>query len=136
MLGDDLYLVEARTKVHFGEHAGTSHGVQALVYAGDGVHDFLCQLVEAAIVDAEAETAIVLLSEEHACTVRGVGCLDPAVACVLVKLGFEGAVLLRIHSVDPVARRDSVGDQVDGGQWPGRAGGLEEGPRGRCRRSS
>ena len=53
-----------------------------------------------------------LLREEDACTVRGVGWLDPAVACVLVKLGFEGAVLLRIHSVDPVTRRDGVGDEV------------------------
>ena len=54
-----------------------------------------------------------LRREEHACTVRGVGCLDPAVACVLVNLGFKGAVLLRIHSVDPVTRRDGVGDEVD-----------------------
>ena len=73
VLGDDLDLVEARTKVHLSEHSGTSHGVQTLVYAGNRVHDFLCQLVEAAVVDAEAETAIVLLGEEHACTVRGVG---------------------------------------------------------------
>ena len=82
VLGDDLDLVEARTKVHFGEHAGTSHGVQALVYAGDGVHDFLCQLVEAAIVDAEAESAVVLLREKHASAERGVGWLDPAIAGV------------------------------------------------------
>ena len=26
VLGDDLYLVEARTKVHLCEHSGTSHG--------------------------------------------------------------------------------------------------------------
>ena len=42
VLGDDLDLVEARTEVHLSEHSGTSHGVQTLVYAGDGVHDFLC----------------------------------------------------------------------------------------------
>ena len=51
--------------------------------------------------------------EEHACAVRGVGRLDAAVACVLVQMGFEGAVLLRIHSVDPVTRRNGVGDEVD-----------------------
>ena len=54
-----------------------------------------------------------LLREEDACTVRGVGCLDPSIACVLVKLGFEGAVLLGIHSVVPVTRRYGVGDQID-----------------------
>ena len=69
------------------------------------------QRVKAA-ADAEAESAVVLLREKHACTVRGVGWFDPAVAGVLVQLGFAGAVFHRIHSVDPVARRDSVGDQI------------------------
>ena len=54
-----------------------------------------------------------LFREEHAGSKRGVGWLDPAVACVLVQLGLEGAVLLGVHPVDPVTRRNSVGDQVD-----------------------
>ena len=69
--------------------------------------------VEAAVVDAEAETSIVLFREENAGSKRGVGWLDPAVAGVLVQLGLEGAVLLRVHPVDPVTQRNSVGDQVD-----------------------
>ena len=113
MLGDDLYLVEAGTKVHLGEHSGTSHGVQTLVDAGDGVHNFLCERGEAALVNAEAGTAVVLLRENHECTVRGVGWLDPAVAGVLVQLGFEGFVLGRVHPVNPVTRGNGVGDQME-----------------------
>ena len=69
--------------------------------------------VEAAVVDAEAESAIMLFREKYAGSKRGVGWLDPAVARVLVQLGLEGAVLLGVHPVDPVTRRNSVGDQVD-----------------------
>ena len=71
------------------------------------------QRVEAAVVDAEAEASIVFLREENACAERGVGWLDPAIAGVLVQLGFEGFVLGRVHPVDPVTRGNIVGDQVD-----------------------
>ena len=54
-----------------------------------------------------------LLREKHACTVRGVGWLDPAIAGVLVQLGFEGFVLGRVHPVNPVTRGNCIGDQVD-----------------------
>ena len=113
VLDDDLDLVKPRPEVNFGEHSGTSHGVQALVYAGNGVHNFLGQRVEAAVVNAEAESAIVLLCEEHACAERGVGWLNPAIAGVLFQLGFEGFVLSRVHPVNPVTRGNSVVDQVD-----------------------
>ena len=78
--------------------------------------------VEAALVDAEAEASIVIFCEEYAGSKRGVGWLDPAVACVLVELGLEGAVLLGVHPVDPVTRRNCVGDQIDpvvrcAGRW-------------------
>ena len=63
-----------------------------------------CQRVEAAVVNAEAETAIVLLGEEHACTARGVGRLNLAVMGVLVQLGFEGFALGRVHPVNPVTQ--------------------------------
>ena len=67
----------------------------------NGVHDFLGEGVEAAVVDAEAESAIMLFREKYAGSKRGVGWLDPAVARVLVQLGLEGAVLLGVHPVDP-----------------------------------
>ena len=54
-----------------------------------------------------------LFHEEYAGSKRGMGWLDPAVACVLVQLGLQGFVLLGVHPVDPVTRRNSVGDQVD-----------------------
>ena len=41
--------------------------------------------VEAAVVDAEAESVIMLFREKCAGCKRGVGWLDPAVACVLDK---------------------------------------------------
>ena len=69
--------------------------------------------VEAAVVDAEVEASIVLFREEYAGSKRGVGWHDPAVTCVLVQLRLEGAVLLGVHPVDPVTRRNSVGDQID-----------------------
>ena len=104
VLGDDLDLVEPRPEVHFGEHSGTSHGFEALVDAGDGVHNFWGQRAQAAVVDAEAESAIVLLREKHTCAKRGVGWLNPAIAGVLVQLGFEGFVFGLVHQVDPVVR--------------------------------
>ena len=64
MLGHDLDLVEPRSEVHLGEDARTSHGIQALVYARNGVHDFLGEGVEAPVVDAEVETSIVLFREK------------------------------------------------------------------------
>ena len=54
-----------------------------------------------------------LFREKCAGFKRGVGWLDPAVARVLVQMGLEGAVLLGVHPVYPVTRRNIVGDQVD-----------------------
>ena len=88
-------MVEPRTEVHLGEHARTSHGVHALINAQNGVHDFLCEGIEAAAVDVEAEASIVLFREEYAGSKRGVGWLDPAVARVLVQLGLEGSGFIR-----------------------------------------
>ena len=106
----------------------TREHAMALVYAGNGVHDFLGRRVEAAVVDAEADTAIVLLREEHACAERGVGWLDPAITGVLVQLGFDGFVLGRVYPADPVTREG--GSSRSCCQRPGKVGGLEEGPRG------
>ena len=77
------------------------------------------QRVEAAVVDAEAEASVALLREKHAGAERGVGWLDPAIACVLVQLGFEGFALGRVHPVNPVTLGNNVGDQID----PAREGG-------------
>ena len=49
---------------------------------GDGVHHFLGRRVEAAVVDAEAESSIVFLREQYAGVV---GWLDPAIAGALVQ---------------------------------------------------
>ena len=77
MLGVDTNLMEALGKVHLSEVAGLCHRVEHLVDLGDRTEGGNGDAVEAAVVDAEAEGAVLLLGEEDACTEVTGGLLNP-----------------------------------------------------------
>ena len=79
MFRHDLDLVETASQVHLREDSGTSHSIDALVDLGHWAGHFLRELVEFAVVDAEAETSIVFPREEDTGSKRRACGLDPAI---------------------------------------------------------
>ena len=113
MFRNNQNLVEARPEVHFGENARTSHSVDTFVDPRHRVHDFQCELVESAVVYAQAETSVMFTRKENSSSESGACRLDPTVSKILVQLLFQLFVLDWAHAEVPMARWDSIWDQVN-----------------------
>ena len=113
MFGNNQNLVKARPEVHFGENARISHSVDTFVDPRHRVHDFQCELVESAVVYAQAETSVMFTRKENYSSESGACRLDPTVSKILVQLLFQLFALDRAHAEDPMARWDSIWDQVN-----------------------
>ena len=113
MFWNNQHLVETRPEVHFGENARTSHSVDAFVDPRHSVYDFRRELVESAVVDAHAESSVMFTRKWYSSSKSGACRLDPIVSKILVQLLFQFFVLGRAHAENPMARWDSIWDQVD-----------------------
>jgi len=89
--------VETASEIHFGKNARSSHVVDAFVEARDGVDNFLCELVQAAIVDAHTESSVVLFREKNTGSEsRAAGSIQPLAryssSCFLSSLSSGGLI--------------------------------------------
>ena len=126
----DSDLVVALAEVDFGEDGGPMQAIEHIVDAGEGVGIFDGDVVEGSVVDAEAETPVLLADEEDGSPVRGSGGSDELAVEEVGELAFEFGELVLRHGIEGAVGGAKAGEEVDGvvdGAGGGVGGGLVSG---------
>ena len=70
VFGNNQNLVETRPEIRFGENTRTGHSINAFVDLRHGVNNFQRELVESAIVNAQAESSVMFARKKYSSSNR------------------------------------------------------------------